>query len=253
MNKFFFLAVAAVSASCAFGLAGNGDVETVEREARGFSSIEVSGSTVVRVRKAPSTRVVVTTDSNLQSAFDVSVRGSALRLGWKPGTLIGRVTRIEVDVYLPELEGLTLSGSCALETMDSFSGDSLSIAQSGSGSIAATRLSYRRVELGLSGSGETSLSGLMDRLAVKASGSGKLLFDGEGAAASFELSGSSAVDAEGFSCDDVRIAISGSGKASISARKTLDVTASGSGQVRYRGDPHVSAKTSGSGTVRPVD
>jgi len=253
MNKLFFLAIAAVSASCAFGLAGNGDVEAVEREAKGFASIEVSGSAVVRVRKAPSTRVVVTTDSNLQSAFDVSVRGSTLRLGWKPGTMIRRVTRIEVDVYLPDLEGLSLSGSCELETMDGFSGDALSIAQSGSGSIEASRLSYRSVDVGLSGSGDTSLSGSMDAIAVRSSGSGKVRLDGEGDGASLEMSGSSVVDAEGFACDDVRIVISGSGKASVNVRKTLDVTASGSGTVRYRGDARVSAKTSGSGTVRPID
>lgn len=253
MNKLFFLAVAVVSASCAFGLAGNGDVEAVEREARGFSSIEVSGSAVVRVRKAPSPRVVVTTDSNLQSAFDVSVRGSTLRLGWKPGTMVTRATKIEVDVYLPELEGLSLSGSCELETMDGFSGDSLAISQSGSGSIEASRLSYRRVEVGLSGSGSTALSGSMDKIAVKSSGSGEVRLDGEGDGASLEMSGSSVVDAEGFACDEVRIVISGSGKASVSARKTLDVTVSGSGTVRYKGDPRVSAKTSGSGTVRPLD
>ncbi len=253
MNKLFFLVVAAVSASCAFGLAGNGDVESVERDALGFSSVEVSGSAVVRVRKAPSTRVVVTTDSNLQSAFDVSVRGSTLRLGWKPGAMIGRVTRIEVDVYLPELEGLSLSGSCELETMDGFSGDSLAIAQSGSGSIGASRLSYRRVEVGLSGSGRTALAGSMDRITVKSSGSGEIRLDGEGDGASLEMSGSSVVDADGLSCDEVRIVISGSGKATVNARKTLDVTASGSGTVRYGGDPRVSAKTSGSGTVRPLD
>ena len=253
MNKLFFLAVAAIGASCAFGLAGNGDVEAVERDARGFSSIEVSGSAVVRVRKAPFTRVVVTTDSNLQSAFDVSVRGSTLRLGWKPGTMVARVTRIEVDVYLPELEGLALSGSCELETMDAFSGDSLAIAQSGSGSIGASRLSYRRVEVGLSGSGDTSLSGAMDAISVKSSGSGKVRLDGEGEGVSLEMSGSSVADAEGFACDEVRIVISGSGKATVNARKALDVTASGSGTVRYRGDPRVSAKTSGSGTVRPLE
>ncbi|HPE90017.1 MAG TPA: head GIN domain-containing protein [Spirochaetales bacterium] len=253
MNKVFLLAIAVASASCAFGLAGNGDVEAVEREARGFSSIEVSGSAVVRVRKAPSTRVVVTTDSNLQSAFGVSVRGSALRLGWKPGTMIGKVTRIEVDVYLPELEGVSLSGSCELEAMDGFSGDSLSISQSGDCSVAATRLSYRRVEVGLSGSGDTSLSGVMDAIIIKSSGSGAARLGGEGDSASFAISGSGVVDAEGFACDEVRITVSGSCKASVYARRTLDVTASGSGTVLYGGDPRVSARTSGTATVRPVD
>jgi len=137
--------------------------------------------------------------------------------------------------------------------MDGFSGDALSIAQSGSGSIEASRLSYRSVDVGLSGSGDTSLSGSMDAIAVRSSGSGKVRLDGEGDGASLEMSGSSVVDAEGFACDDVRIVISGSGKASVNVRKTLDVTASGSGTVRYRGDARVSAKTSGSGTVRPID
>ena len=57
----------------------------------------------------------------------------------------------------------------------------------------------------------------------------------------------------GFACDEVRITVSGSCKASVYARRTLDVNASGSGTVLYGGDPRVGAKTSGTATVRPVD
>lgn len=249
------LVAAAFSVSCvgAFGLSGNGKVVDDERAVGGFSSIDVSGSTDVRVHKAPQARVVVTTDSNLQEYFDASVRGSTLHLGWKPMTLVTRVTKLVVDVYLPELEGVDLSGSCDMVVEGDFSGDSLEMDLSGSGSVSAASLRYGELSVEISGSGRVEAAGSLGEVRADLSGSGGLALEGKGDEMSLSVSGSGTVDADKFSCARVKVGISGSGDVAVFATETLDASMSGSGSVSYRGNPRINSKSSGSGSMRSLD
>lgn len=249
------LAAAALSASCvgAFGLSGNGKVVDDERAVGGFSAIDVSGSADVRVHKAARARVVVTADSNLQEYFDASVLGSKLRLGWKPMTLVTRVTKLVVDVYLPELEGVELSGSCGMVIEDDFSGDSLYMNLSGSGSVSAASLRYGELSMEISGSGRVEAAGTLAMVRADLSGSGGLRLEGKGDEMTLSVSGSGSAETGKFACARVKAGISGSGDVSVFATETLDASMSGSGSVSYRGNPRINSKSSGSGSMRSLD
>lgn len=212
------------------GVVGNGRVLESERRVGAFSRIDSGGSAEVRVRKGPTTRVVVTTDENVQEHFRAEVSGGVLLLGYKPGTMITRVTKLVVDVYLPSLEGVTVSGSGDLSLVDPFKGDSFSATISGSGSVTGS-IRYGSATVRISGSGKVKLDGSCDELALAVSGSGRF-------------------DCASLTTQAATVTLSGSGDAELSVSGRLDARISGSGSVRYRGKPVVNASVSGSGTVR---
>jgi len=212
------------------GVVGNGKVVESERTVSAFTSIASGGSAEVRVHRAKATRVVVTTDENIQEYFNAEVSGGILSLGYKPVTMISRVTKLVVDVYMPSLEAITVSGSGNMSLVDSFKGDSFSATVSGSGSFAGS-INYDTVAVKLSGSGKVRLDGSSDRLTVVVSGSGKF-------------------DCARLSTKSADMILSGSGDAELTVSGRLDARISGSGSVRYGGKPEVNASISGSGRVR---
>ncbi|MEP6795047.1 MAG: head GIN domain-containing protein [Saprospiraceae bacterium] len=141
----------------------------------------------------------------------------------------------EVTVYitLPGLQELGLSGSGSIRSTGKFSEvDKLNIRLSGSGDIV---FDYhgQSTELALSGSGEIDLSGASKSLSIAISGSGD-------------------VKTNGLVTEDCSIHISGSGDASVQANKNLDIHISGSGDVTYSGSASVVSRISGSGEVNKI-
>ncbi|MBU0928385.1 MAG: DUF2807 domain-containing protein [Spirochaetes bacterium] len=254
-----------------FGIIGNGKVIQSERSVGSFSRIESAGSAEVRVRKGPSARVVVTTDENVQEYFEAKTSGDSLWLGFKPMTAIGRVTRLIVDVYLPELEAVAVSGSGDLSILDSFKGGSFKAAIAGSGSVSGGgRLSYDSFSARLSGSGSLRLGGAYETVVAsltgsgdmeldcpsaasidaKISGSGSMSLSGSCDALDLSIAGSGDFDSPDFKARTAKILITGSGDAELEVAERLDARLSGSGGVEYGGRPTVNVSVTGSGRVR---
>jgi hypothetical protein len=211
------------------GLAGNGDVVTRELRVSDFDSLGFGGSGILRIHRASSHRVLVTLDSNLQESFRAELRGSTLELGFKPGFQINRYSKLEIDVYLPELKGITLSGSAEAALLDSFRGDAFQAAISGSGRLIG-EIRYSKVKINLSGSGTVELGGEADRLEAALSGSGRVL-------------------ARQLKTREASAHVSGSGLLELRVRDFLEARNSGAGRIRYFGDPRVDSRVSGSGSV----
>lgn len=213
------------------GVTGNGNVVERERTVRSFTGIEATGSEELRVHRGATCRVVVTCDENLQDLYRVRVTGSRVELGFEPGTRIGGFTRVVVDVWLDELEALSLSGSGDATLEDDFSSRSFDLVVSGSGAMKGG-IAADDTNVKISGSGSVDMHGNADSLAVVISGSG-------------DFRGGD------FDASSVSIVVSGSGKALLGESKTLSAQISGSGDVRYEGNPRVSSTVSGSGSVMP--
>jgi hypothetical protein len=60
------------------------------------------------------------------------------------------------------------------------------------------------------------------------------------------------VDTAALAADDVSVAVSGAGSATVWARATLDATVTGVGTIRYWGEPVVSEDVSGVGQIVPL-
>jgi len=101
----------------------------------------------------------------------------------------------------------------------------------------------------LSGSCTAKVQGQGDKLALSLSGSGAITASGKVGELSIHGSGSSKVAAAALAAERVRVSISGSGEAEVTAATALDVEISGSGTVRYHGHPKVTKSVSGSGSV----
>lgn len=217
-----------VSAS-PLGLSGNGDVVTRELQVSGYDSVAFGGSGILRFHRAPAHRVIVTLDSNLQESFRAERRGSTLELGFQPGTLVHRYTKLEIDVYLPDLKGITLSGSAEAALLDSFRGSSFQATLSGSGRLIG-EVRMERIRLTLSGSGSVELGGEADRL-------------------DSEISGAGVIKASRLEVRSARASLTGLGFLDIRVRDELDIRLSGAGRVQYFGDPKLKTSVTGAGTV----
>jgi Putative auto-transporter adhesin, head GIN domain len=88
---------------------------------------------------------------------------------------------------------------------------------------------------------------------INMSGSAKIQCSGKAEKLEIHGSGSTAFECRELAADDVVVNISGSGKASVNADRTLKVAISGSGSVRYLGTPQVEKSISGSGSIKPIE
>lgn len=145
---------------------------------------------------------------------------------WVPGEVI-------VTVTMPQIDGLS---------------------QSGSGSIIAEEpVSSRILDLYVGGSGSIQLNKLKaEKITAILSGSGHLQLKGEGVASEFKMtvSGSGGVKASELKAKKVNVLLSGSGSCSVYAMDNLTCKIAGSGSVTYLGNPAIESTILGSGTVK---
>jgi hypothetical protein len=222
---------------------GNGKVGVEERAVGDFRSIGVKGFASVMVHKG-SRRVSVSADSNILPYVTTAVVDGELRIELEPLTWVLRSTELAIDVSLPELAGIRLSGSSEA-ALDSFSGDSFLAVISGSSELTAA-LEFGTVAVKASGSSSLDLGLVAGKLSLRCSGSSASAIRGSAARADVAASGSSRIEARGFEVEDARIVASGSSRTEISVRRNLEAGLSGSSDLRCLGNPAVSRRLGGS-------
>ena len=209
----FAAAVAAmVLPGCGAGLpgstAGSGVAAAQARTVARFTGVDLTGSSKVTVTVGPRQSVVVHADRNLLRNVTTRVAGGVLEIG-----TTGRFTTkvpMNVEVSVPSLTGLTLSGS---------------------GQVTATGIAAQALSVSLPGSGSFDLSGTVTRLDVTLGGSGEA-----------QLSH--------LTARDVHAVLTGSGRIQVTATARLNAAVPGSGTISYGGHPaRVTSSVTGSGTV----
>ncbi len=206
-----------------------GEVIEEELELDSFSklSLEISGN--VFITKGSDQRVTVTAQSSI---VELLRQTSVTDNTWIIGDFDSCITTDEgivINVTVPMLTAVSVSGSGNVVVQDSFSQNSVLLTASGSGSIDG-RFETTNMECTVSGSGGISVEGTTQELEVSISGSGSV--------AAFALPSET--------CQAI---VSGSGDASVNVRDVLDVLISGSGSVSYKGNPTINSTISGSGSV----
>lgn len=140
--------------------------------------------------------------------------------------------KIEIHITVPEVDGLSVSGSGDIIAEDEISTRILDLAVSGSGNILLDNLKVDRVKTTISGSGD---------IVIKKGG--------EATDFSVAISGSGNVKAGGFDAKDVVVHIAGSGNSTVKANRSLKARVAGSGSVYYNGNPSIDSSVAGSGKV----
>jgi hypothetical protein len=136
------------------------------------------------------------------------VRAGTLVIGTRDSFTTSSPMSVEVSV--PSLQALTVSGSGAL-TASNIQGPGVSVRLSGSGAVRASG-TVTRLDVSVGGSGDAELGQLVAR--------------------------------------DVHAAVSGSGRIVTHAANALQASATGSGTIVYRGNPpHVMTSITGSGAI----
>jgi len=193
------------------GLEGSGDLITEERDVREFNEIKSSGSFDIYVEVGPVQSLKITFDNNLIDIIETEVRGKTLRIGNEESYSSDHVCKVEITV--PELEAVSLSGSGDVEVV--------------------------------------ALKG--DVFECSISGSGNVEVEGEVREVEFKISGSGEIEAKDLVADDAFVTISGSGDVRVHARESLEGRISGSGSIFYSGNPQsLSTNISGSGRIKKI-
>lgn len=202
-----------------------------KRDVDDFSSVAFGVSGDVFIKQGSQFSVVLEGDQDLLDEITTKVSNGRLLIR-KPDWRRARNEKLTAYITMPEINGLSMSGSGHLENEGPFNCDDLSISVSGSGSIKLDELEADEVSMSISGSGSISV-------------------EGQGSdVADISISGSGSVTAENFKLSDVDVSISGSGRCKIWVEDALVARISGSGNLYFKGDPNVDAKSSGSGKVR---
>ena len=130
-----------------------------------------------------------------------------------------------------------------------------SLGLAGSGNIYVSGvIKSDHFSLDISGSGNFEGDVQANRLEVDQSGSSNVKISGSAQEGSLSTSGSGNVMGYDMTVDNCEIEISGSGNIQITANKEISASTSGSGNVSYKGGAQVrSVSSSGSGKIRKVD
>jgi hypothetical protein len=191
------------------GVQGSGVAATESRSLAAFTGVELAGVTNVTIRVGRKQSVVVHADDNLLRRVTTRVRGGSLVIGNTSGSFTAK-SPMRVEVSVPSLEELTLSGSGAV-TVAGVEAPRLTVTLAGSGVVRASGTAAR-LDVSLSGSGEARLHRLVAR--------------------------------------DVNAVVSGAGQILVTATKRLNASVPGTGSISYGGNPsHVTTSITGSGAV----
>ena len=204
------------------------------RDVRGFTKISFGVSGNLNIKIGPQFRLEIEGDRRVLDETITQVSGDRLvikRENWR--LLFNNDQRVTVNITMPEIEGLQVSGSGRAEIIDDLQADGLSLSVSGSGKLYTSKVDADELDCSISGSGDIIL------------GSSGSVDNGE-----ISISGSGSFSGENVGIDHLNVHISGSGSCSCKVGDSLEARISGSGNVYYSGNPKIDARVSGSGHVR---
>lgn len=203
------------------------------RDVSGFTQVSFGISGNLFIKTGPQFSLVLEGDKNILDDIETEVSGNKLVIRKKNWRSSLRDEKVIVNLTMPQIEGLSVSGSGKAEILNPVESDNLNLAVSGSGKILISDLNADDLNCAISGSGDIILGG---------KGS---VDDGE-----ISISGSGSFSGEAVEIDHLEIGVSGSGNCICNVKETLDASVSGSGDVLYSGNPKIDARVSGSGRVR---
>ena len=232
------LLLLAATLACTFSvpsvgsISGSGNVITIHENQTGFDRLEIGHAFDATITQDDEFSVVIRIDDNFEDDLHVTMQGDTLSIGLDPDrTYTIRDATLEVDIAMPVLEGLDLSGA-SRGTISGFESERIF-----DGDV----------------SGASSLRGdlLAGDIGLDVSGASTVVLDGIGRDLVLDASGASSVDLEDFAIADADIELSGASNATVNVSGTLDAEASGASRLEYVGNPELGRiNTSGASTVK---
>jgi len=232
MKRLIFLATILAAMTI---VAGSSSAQTREtRDLKGFTRISFGVAGNLNIRFGQDFRFEIEGSGRALEQTITEVTGNRLvikRENWRFS--LNNDDRVTINITMPEIEGLGVSGSGRAQIVDKVEADKLNLSVSGSGKLMTADLEADELECGISGSGD-------------------IIFGGRGSVDDGEISisGSGSYSGESVEIDHLLVRVSGSGNCVCKAGDSLEAHISGSGNVSYSGNPKINARVSGSGHVR---
>lgn len=224
ITYFIFAAVLTVATT----LKASAQSET--RQVSGFTSIGSAGPFDVHVKINGTESLKIEASQDAIKEIETNIEDGGLQIKFKHRGNHENYGKIDIYVTAKSLSGLVNAGSGSINVEGTVSGNKVSIALSGSGSIS-TPVKAGDFHAVLSGSGSISLSGSADVTQLIISGSGGL-------------------DGRHFKTNTASVTLTGSGNAHFGADKTISARIVGSGNVVYSGNATITdSHTLGSGRL----
>lgn len=197
-----------------------------------FDQLSVGHGMHVTIRQGEAYTVQATGSPAELERLRVEQKGDLLVFSMETGWLRRGGSRISLDVTVPLLRRLDLTGGSRANVTMHIGSEPFLAKLSGGASLSGD-LTCGDIEVGLSGGSEIELSGSGHRLSV----------DG---------SGGSRAKLRNFSSGGVMVELSGGSRAAVYVQGELNASLSGGSEVSYFGDPRLgSIESSGGSRVRP--
>lgn len=232
MKKTVFIAVTFLLTflSTAFIYGQSGDKET--RTLTGFTKVSFGVPGNLYLRFGSDYKVVLEGDKDFLADIETEVSGGRLVIK-KDNWTQNSNKKVIVNITMPSIEGLGVSGSGQAEITDAIKAGDLDLGVSGSGKLLVNNITADNLDCSISGSGDILIRGA-----------------GSVTDAEISISGSGSYSGESIKINSAEISISGSGSCFCNVAEKLEAHVSGSGNVTYLGNPRIDARVSGSGRVR---
>ena len=209
---------------------GNGIITTKTHTTSDYHKVNVVGSMDVILEKGTEGTIRVTTDENIHQYVIIESNKGVLNIKIKNNVNINTRKSIHIKVPFTSLDNVYLTGSGYVLTNDQIKSDQFEAKITGSGEMNLD-LDVNRVDAKVIGSGDLKIIGTATDLKIKVTGSGD--FDGGSLIA-----------------QNVEANVTGSGKAVVVAKSSIEARVIGSGYIEYLGTPSASDnKVIGSGDI----
>ena len=130
---------------------GSGILKTEIYDFSGFTNVEVGGAFEAEIVQSDQFSVSVTADDNLFEYFQVSKFGSTLKVGVRPSVVFNTAATQLVEITMPKLLNLELSGASHGIITGFGSGDDMDIEVSGASWLELDGLMVGNVRFDISG------------------------------------------------------------------------------------------------------
>ncbi|NOY97537.1 MAG: DUF2807 domain-containing protein [Chlorobi bacterium] len=209
-----------------------------ERNVPSFSEISLRIPGELHIEQGKKQSIEISAESSTLEKIITEVKGRKLIIRFTNKHFLWnnfKSGKISLYITVPEIDGLSISGSGDIIADKPITTRILNLAVSGSGDLRLANLKAERVKTAISGSGDIIIKdgGVADELSISISGSGN-------------------VKASGFKAKEVNIKTAGSGDASVYAVNSLNIRVAGSGDVYYNGSPAIDSSIAGSGGVKKI-
>jgi len=197
-------------------IVGSGNLITQQKDFRDFSAIEVSSAFQVEISQSSFYSISITADDNIMDYIQVSKTDNTLNVGIQRGSY--QSTTLQVEIEMPEIDSLVLSGATIGIIKDFSSSELFVVELSG-----ASRLEMQDINVG--------------DFKVELSGASRLTAEGSGNDLLSIVSGASNLDLSNLPVTNSNLSISGASQATVNLDGTLDATVSGTSTLYYIGEP----------------